>query len=152
MPFLAMKHGSLCFYKAIYSKTSGNLRQINLLKASQVSTGYELGSLDGKICALTTLSHQISLLHICRTFVVVTCGSQPFLDNGGEISRTIGSYGGGYDTYNTTIQYQCNIGYWFSPGVFTQSSRCLSSGNWSSIGICKGEEKQFIVFKLTIYF
>ena len=78
------------------------------------------------------------ILKIVLLFEVVTCGLAPSLENGFIVSSKTGPYGGGLYGYNSTIVYKCNVGYWFSPGIFEEQVTCLNSGNWSLLNACSG--------------
>jgi hypothetical protein len=38
--------------------------------------------------------------------------------------------------YLATATFKCNTGYWYSAGVFSQTTTCLVNGSWSMIDKC----------------
>lgn len=58
---------------------------------------------------------------------IVNCGPVPAISN-----ATVMTWSPSNTTsYLTTVNYTCNTGTWFSPGIFNMSLTCAANGTWT---------------------
>lgn len=81
---------------------------------------------------------------------VVICNAAPLLSNGYRMSWLAGPYGGGQYGYNTTMTYECNVGNWFSAGIFQQTVTCSNTGNWTSLDDCIGTLYRIVLYTSSV--
>jgi hypothetical protein len=67
---------------------------------------------------------------------VVNCGTKTTPSLTSRTSLNNSPLSGSSTGYLATATYKCYTGYWYSAGVFSQTTTCLVNGSWSMIDKC----------------